>query len=742
MMRHHERMTAPTTGHKGRSLAYLATLPVDMVKGIGPKTAKKMGEAGINSVADLLLHVPRRYLDRSQMFDLSNLPLGEEVTVGGTVVRADRRRISRGRTMVEADISDGTSVLHAVWFNPYIKIAVGEEVALSGKAELFRGRLQMKAPDLDRLEGDAALVTGRVVPVHPRVGRLTPYKIRQAIDNALGRARPITEVLPTDMIERLGVIGRDEAIYAVHFPEERSDADRARARLVFDELFRLQVALALRKRRQIDESRGVVLDSDGDLAARFVESLPFDLTTGRHNQTTGQQDVLRAIRADLASEHPMHRLLQGEVGSGKTAVALVALLDGVEAGYQAAIMAPTEVLADQHYLSTVTALEDAGLAPGGGEGAAGTANMLDSGVGPSIRAALLTANQAIGNFASDISRADLVALIAAGDIDLVVGTHSLIQEGVEFARLGVAVVDEQHRFGVHQRVQLREKAQDYDPDLLIMTATPIPRTLAMTLYGDLDVSVLDEMPPGHMDVATRHVGPGDASVDDLIRSEVIAGHQAFIVCPLVEDSDKLQAKSATAEYERLTGVYPDLALGLLHGQMRPAEKDDVMRRFRLGEIDVLVATTVIEVGIDVPNATVMVIEDADRFGLNQLHQLRGRVGRPHPDGELPAFCILVADPTTPEGEARIEAMVATNDGFRLAEEDLRIRGQGTVFGARQSGMTDLKLADLLRDLDVLVTARREALALVQQDPELIEHPDLSEEVRLLLGDDDEWLQRS
>ncbi|GMQ85510.1 MAG: ATP-dependent DNA helicase RecG [Acidimicrobiia bacterium] len=728
-------MTAPPTGQTGRSLAYLATLPADLVKGIGPATAKKLGEVGINSIADLLLHVPRRYLDRSQMFDLSNVPIGEEVTVGGTVVTVNRRRISRKRTMVEADISDGTSVLHAVWFNPYIKIVVGQEVALSGKAELFRGRLQMKAPDLDRLDDDDSLVTGRVVPVHPRVGGLTPYKIRQSMDNALGRARPITEVLPEDMIERLGLIGRDQAVYSVHFPQERADADRARARLVFDELFRLQVALALRKRRQIDEARGVVLDVEGDLTTMFVDSLPFELTAG-------QRAVIDDIRSDLASQHPMHRLLQGEVGSGKTVVALTALLVGVEAGYQAAIMAPTEVLADQHYLSTVAAIEDAGLAPAGIDGAAGTANLFEKGDAPEVRVALLTANRAISNIGSEISRPDLLALIAGGDIDLVVGTHSLIQEGVEFARLGVAVVDEQHRFGVHQRVELREKARDYDPDLLIMTATPIPRTLAMTLYGDLDVSVLDEMPPGHLDVATRHVGPGDTSVDDLVRSEVIAGHQAFIVCPLVEDSDKLQAKSATAEYERLTGVYPDLALGLLHGQMRPAEKDDVMRRFRSGEIDVLVATTVIEVGIDVPNATVMVIEDADRFGLNQLHQLRGRVGRPHPDGALPAFCILVADPTTPEGEARIEAMVATNDGFRLAEEDLRIRGQGTVFGARQSGMTDLKLADLLRDLDVLVTARREALALVQQDPKLNEHPDLAEEVRLLLGDDDEWLQRS
>jgi ATP-dependent DNA helicase RecG len=728
-------MTAPPSEQTGRSLAYLATLPLDLVKGIGPKTAKKMGEAGVNSIADLLLHAPRRYLDRSQMFDLSNVPLGEEVTVAGTVEKSSIRRISRGRTMVEADISDGTSTLRAVWFNPYIKIAVGEEVALSGKAELFRGRLQMKAPDLDKLDADTALTTGRVVPVHSKVGGLTPFMLRKAVDNALGRARPITEVLPDDMIERLGVVGRDEAIYSIHFPDERRDADKARERLVFDELFRLQVALAQRKRRQIQEARGIVLDGEGELAATFIESLPFELTAG-------QQSVIDEIRRDLSSGHPMHRLLQGEVGSGKTVIALTALLDGVESGYQAAIMAPTEVLADQHYLSTATVIEQAGLAPSGLEGAAGTANLLETGDGPSVRMALLTANQAISNLGADVNRTDLLGLIASGDIDIVVGTHALIQEGVEFHGLGVAVVDEQHRFGVHQRVQLREKAEDYDPHLLIMTATPIPRTLAMTLYGDLDVSVLDEMPKGYVPVPTRHVGPGDSSVSDLVRSEVMAGHQAFIVCPLVEDSNKLEAKSATAEYERLSEVYPELTLGLLHGQMRPADKAAVMQAWRDGELDVLVATTVIEVGIDVPNATVMVIEDADRFGLSQLHQLRGRVGRPRKKGAFPAYCLLVADPKTTEGAERIAAMVATNDGFRLAEEDLRIRGQGTVFGARQSGMTDLKLADILRDYDTLVTARREAFGLVQADPELSEHPDLAEEVRLLLGDNAEWLERS
>jgi ATP-dependent DNA helicase RecG len=727
-------MTAATGESTGRSLAYLASIPVDQVKGIGPKTAKRMSEAGIDSVADLLLHVPRRYLDRSQMFDLSNVPLDEEVTVAGTVVSANTRRISRGRTMVEADITDGSSYLHAVWFNPYIKIAEGEEVALSGKAELFRGRLQMKAPDLDKLDGEDALVTGRIVPVHPVVGKFGVYKMRIAIDNALRRSRPIAEVLPEEMRARLGLAGRDEAIFSIHFPEERSDVERARARLVFDELFRLQVALAMRKRLQVDEARGVELHGDGSLATSFGEALPFELTAA-------QRLAMGEIGEDLASGHPMHRLLQGEVGSGKTVVALGALLTAVESGYQAAIMAPTEVLADQHYLSTVSAIEDAGLAPAGMEGAAGTANLLDTGDGPSVRIALLTSNQAISNFGAD-GRATLLELIAEGDVDIVVGTHALIQEGVHFDRLGVAVVDEQHRFGVHQRVQLREKAESYDPHLLIMTATPIPRTLSMTLYGDLDVSILDEMPKGHRPVPTRHVLPGDDSVEDLVRSEVMAGRQAFIVCPLVEDSDKLEAKSATAEYERLREIYPELRLGLLHGQMRPADKAAVMHAWRDHELDVLVATTVIEVGIDVPNATVMVIEDADRFGLSQLHQLRGRVGRPRKGGAHPAYCVLVAEPTTPEGEQRIAAMVETNDGFRLAEEDLRIRGQGTVFGTRQSGMTDLKLADVLRDHETLVAARREAFGLVQSDPDLGGHPDLAEEVRLLLGDDAEWLERS
>jgi ATP-dependent DNA helicase RecG len=357
--------------------------------------------------------------------------------------------------------------------------------------------------------------------------------------------------------------------------------------------------------------------------------------------------------------------------------------------------------------------------------------------------ALLTSNNAEANFLppGTATRSDVIAWIADGKIDLVVGTHSLIQEGVAFAKLGIAVVDEQHRFGVYQRVQLREKAQDYDPDLLIMTATPIPRTLAMTLYGDLDVSVLDEMPSGRIPVRTFHKTRHErvlAEVYDLVRSETAAGRQAFVVCPLVDESDKLEVKSATEEYERLQTIFPDLRLGLIHGQLRPIEKDGVMHRFRAGEIDVLVATTVIEVGIDIPNATLMIIEDADRFGLSQLHQLRGRVGR----GAHASTCILIAEPTTPQGEERIAAMVATSDGFELAEEDLRIRGQGTVFGERQAGTKDLKLADILRDAKLLIRAREEAFALVAADPNLDGHPLIRDEVIAMLGEDVEWLFRS
>lgn len=688
----------------GRSLAYLSRVPIEEVQGLSGKRGADLRKAGIASVADLLLHAPRRYVDRSRTMPLAELPLGEEVTVIGVVDRVSTRRPRKNLTIVEARISDPSGTMTVVWFNQPFRerqLPVGAEVALSGRVERFRGRLQMSAPDVDVLDRPSeSLTTGRVMPVHPTVGGVGPGYLRRAVHNALGRARPISDPVPSELLDRLELGDRDTAVADIHFPEDFEGVAPARRRLVFDEFFRLEVALALRKHRQVEAAVGITHSRDPGLVQSFVEALPYALTGA-------QIKAIEEIQTDMASPHPMHRLLQGEVGSGKTVVAMAALLTAVQSGYQGAVMAPTEVLAEQHYL---------GLEP------------MAALVG--VRMALLTGSSA--------DRTGVLDAVAGGTVDVVVGTHALIQEGVHFDRLGVAVVDEQHRFGVHQRVSLKEKGEGPEPDLLIMTATPIPRTLAMTLYGDLDVTVLDEMPSGRIPVETRVVKPEPPALEAtyrLVRSEVEAGRQAFVVCPLVEESEKLEAASATAEYQRLQGVFPDLRLGLLHGQMRSADKETVMAAMRSGEIDVLVATTVIEVGIDLPNATVMVIEDADRFGLSQLHQLRGRVGR----GSHPSWCVLIADPTTPEGEERLAAMAATTDGFRLAEEDLRIRGQGTVFGARQAGMADLRMADILRDTDLLITARREAFALVAADHDLSAHPDLAEEIRALLGEAAEWL---
>ena len=727
-----------TVRNSGRSLAYLAGISVDEVKGLRGERAAALIENGVQSVADLLLHVPRRYIDRSAQVALKDVPVNEELTVIGVVKSVSTRRPRKKLIIVEAQIFDGTSYLKAVWFNQAFRsrqLVDGAEVALSGKVERFRGRLQMKSPAVDVLKSSTeSLVTGRVVPLHPGVGKASPGFLRRGIHNALGRARPITDPLPEALLDQLDLLDRDSALAAIHFPESMDEIAAARRRLVFDEFFRLEVALAMTKLRKMADSVGIQHTGEADLVRRFVAGLPYELTSAQHT-------TIAQIQRDLAAPHPMHRLLQGEVGSGKTVVAIAAVLTGVAGGFQTAVMAPTEVLAEQHFMSIATLIAQAGMRPDSD----GPASLFDGlsehdPEGPQVRVALLTGSNTEVNFRErgETSRDDLVGWVAKGDIDIVIGTHALIQEGVEFARLGIAVIDEQHRFGVHQRVQLKDKGRGADPDLLIMTATPIPRTLSMTLYGDLDVSLLDEMPPGRTPVETWAAstsGPDLERVYRVIRQEVAAGRQAFVVCPLVDDSDKIQAASAVAEHERLSAVFSDLHVGLLHGQMRPKDKESVMGRFRDRELDVLVATTVIEVGIDVPNATVMVIEDADRFGLSQLHQLRGRVGR----GEHASQCILLADPTTEDGQARITAMLSTNDGFRLAEDDLRIRGQGTIFGARQSGLADLKIGDILRDAPDLISARREAFALVDRDPQLNEHAEVKAEIRALLGDAVEWL---
>lgn len=716
------------------SLSRLATVDVGQVRGLGGKRSAGLKDAGISNVTDLLHHVPRRYIDRSRQEPIAKVPVGSEVTIIGSVKSVHSRRPRRNLQIIEAVIEDDSARIKAVWFNQSYLVKMLEnagEIALSGVVESFRGSLQMKTPAVDVLSNDKeGLTVGRVVPVHPTIGGIGPGHLRRAIHNALRRSQPIDDTLPTELMAANGLMDRADAFDSIHFPEAMEEIGPARRRLVYDELFRLELALAMQKRHQMETARGISHEFTGELVDRFLTGLPYDLTLA-------QQRVLEEIDADLERSRPMHRLLQGEVGSGKTVVAVATLLRGIEGGWQGAIMAPTEVLAEQHYLGVRSLLGDAGLSPPLGETHLGMESLFaENADGPAVHVALLTGSTATTNYDPDIGRRELVEDIGAGQVDLIVGTHALIQEGVDFARLGVAVVDEQHRFGVAQRVLLKEKAEDVEPDLLIMTATPIPRTLSMTMYGDLEVSIIDEMPPGRMPVDTKLMSKvEEAKAWSTIEAEVAKGRQAFVVCPLVDDSAKVEAASATAEHERLSSLMPGLRVGLIHGQLRPADKEEVMAAFRAAEIDVLVSTTVIEVGIDVPNATVMVIEDAHRFGLSQLHQLRGRVGR----GEHRGRCILLADPTTAEGEERLTAMVGTTDGFRLAEEDLRIRGQGTVFGTRQSGVKDLKLANILSDFDLLVTARRDAFALVDSDPLLSDHPELRAEIAAMLGEEVAWL---
>lgn len=678
---------------------------VRYVKGVGPKLAEKLAKLDVKTINDLLFYFPRRYLDRSKVVSISDVREGENVTVIGAVktVKKSVTAVKR-RRILNVDIFDGKGYLTGVWFNQDYhadKLKVGAEVAFSGKVTFSYRRLQMVNPAYDVLrESDEPLQTARIVPMYAATSGLTSNMIRRLVKNVLDSGVVVPDALPDEIRRERKLATLNEAIREVHFPEDMGAATKARERLIYDELFFLELGLAVRKRRFETTEKGIAHTTGGRLAGEFLTSLPFRLTNS-------QNKALRQIEADMAEGKPMHRLLLGEVGSGKTVVAVCALLTTVDNGLQGAIMAPTEVLAEQHALKI-------------GE-------MLPAGV----RFELLKGSLA----AAEKTR--LHGEIAAGEVDIVVGTHALVQEGVGFKRLGLAVIDEQHRFGVRQRLGLREKGEM--PDILVMTATPIPRTLAMTLYGDLDVSVIDELPAGRLKIETlvrdaRH----REDAYELIRQQIRLGHQAYVICPLVDESDKIQVKAATAEAERLRrDVFRDLSVGLLHGQLKPDEKDAVMRCFRGGETDILIATTVIEVGIDVPNVTVMLIEDAERFGLSQLHQLRGRIGR----GPHKSFCVLFADPATEDAQARMAAIEAISDGFALAEEDLKIRGEGQLFGPRQSGLPDLKIASLARDASVLAKAREDAFKLVDTDTLLAkpEHKGLNDEVRGRFAEAADWL---
>ena len=707
-----------------RRLVQLQSIGVEVLEKVGAKRAEKLEQVGVKTVLDLLTYYPRRYLDRSGEKSIRDLKPGEEALILANIKRVDAKRTRNNKSMVEVVVSDGPSYLTVTFFNqPWRakQLVPGTEVALYGRMELFRGSKRMTSPVVD-LIGNR---TGRIVSLYPqseKVG-LTTWEVSDWMEEALDRAGDLVDPLPAEWRDELDLVGRTWAMRQIHLPESMGAAQAARKRLAFDELLRLQVELVMRKHAVERDSIAIqhVVDVPDGLVTRFETSLPFELTGAQRRANT-------EIAADLAGPHPMHRLLQGDVGSGKTVVAVTAMLHAVEGGYQAALMAPTEVLAEQHYFGIRDLVSRAGLEV--------TDPSVLAGRRP-VRVALLT------NRTTAAERRELHAALRSGGIDLLIGTHALIAEAVSFHRLGVVVIDEQHRFGVEQRAALREKAGTaHDPDVLVMTATPIPRTAAMTVYGDLDSTVLDELPPGRTPIVTvwARTETDVAGAWETVRNEVSAGRQAYVVCPLVDGSEKVQARSATDTFEELSGgELHGLRLGLLHGQLPSSEKESVMGAFRSADLDVLVATTVIEVGVDVANATVMVIIDADHFGIAQLHQLRGRVGR----GVHASTCFLLSEPKTPDGEERLAALVRSTDGFELAEVDLELRGEGTILGTRQKGKTDLKLASLRRDKALVGEARRVAMAIVGSDPSLAGHVELEAEIRLFVdADEAEFLFKS
>lgn len=720
-----EKISLAATALPGND--YLLRTRVTSIPGVGSTQAGRLRRLGIETVADLLFTFPRDHHDYSTLDKIANLPFGEVRTILGLIWEVENQRIGGGRTRTIARISDETGSIRATWFNqPYLKkqLTPGAYIVVTGIKQRFGNRVEFSVRSHELPEQGDLINTGRLVPVYGLTEGLSPKVMRRftkwAVDHC---ATLVPEYLPTSLRLRAQLMALSKAIARIHYPGSAGELAEARRRLAFDELFLIQLGMLTRRANRLEGPLAPALSAPESLifvggqpesAARaeatvnalgeglwpltaqcLEETLPFRFTGA-------QRRVIREILGDLQKTEPMTRLLQGDVGSGKTVVAAAALLVSAANGYQGALLAPTEILAEQHYRSLSTLLAPFGL-----------------------HVALLTGHQRAKE------RAAARDAVANGQAAVAIGTHALIQEEVTFKRMALAIVDEQHRFGVVQRDTLREKG--HNPHMLVMTATPIPRTLALTLYGDLDVSVLDEQPTGRQPIITRWRSGGQvAEAYRLVVEEVAAGHQAYIICPLVEESEVLEAKSAIAEYERLKkDIFPDLRLGLVHGQLRQVEKDSVMRSFRDGAIDILVATAVVEVGVDVPNATVMLIEDADRFGLSQLHQFRGRVGR----GHLQSYCYLLSKESGAPKRERLSMLERTNDGFKLAEEDLRLRGSGDFFGTRQSGLPDLKVASLA-DTGLLVEARSQAEWLWQQDPYLraLEHRALRERVFLFWQD--------
>jgi ATP-dependent DNA helicase RecG len=660
------------------------TTPLQYLKGVGPERAKLLARKELETVEDALFFLPIRHEDRTHLTPLREIRVGEVVTTSGTVAGISPPPPGRNRAPLVLLVRDasgyGTATLFGRgWLTRVLQR--GQRLILHGKGARFKDKITLQVQDWELVESDddEPIHVGALVPVYSTTEGL-PQRALRALQWRLveAHAREIVETLPEALRRRRGLPGLSDAVRGAHFPRDEPERQTAMRRLAYEDFLLLQLGLAILRSRTTRE-QGIAMRPPGTLVARLREALPWSLTAA-------QQRVWGEIRHDMAAPYPMHRLLQGDVGSGKTIVAALAVLTAVEAGYQAAVMAPTEILAEQHFMTLRHLLEPLG-------------------VPVTLLTSALRARQ----------RTERRTAVAAGEVGCVIGTHALVQERVEFRKLGLVVVDEQHRFGVNQRARLKAKGEH--PDVLVMTATPIPRTLALTVYGDLDVSVLDELPPGRKPVVTAaRTESRRPQIYAFLREQVAAGRQIYVVYPLIEESEAIDLKAATDMAAHLQkDIFSDLVVGLLHGRLAFEDKDAIMQRFKAGEIHVLVSTTVIEVGIDVANASVMLIEHAERFGLSQLHQLRGRVGR----GPWKSYCILLtAGKLGEDAERRVQAMVETNDGFKIAEVDLQLRGPGEFFGTRQSGLPEFRVADLLRDAALLEEARRDAQAIIAGDPEL------------------------
>ncbi len=666
-----------------------------ILAGVGDATAENLARLEIQKVVDLLWHLPARHEDYSQLRTIDQLQPGEQVTIIANLWDVKTRKISMKREMVQGIVADSTGTLHATWWNKYIvkQLKPNSTMRFSGKVGLYMGQKTLDNPLFEDVDTEM-VSTGRLAPVYRLTEGLSQKKLRELIRQALEEfAHFMSDPLPVTLRTAYQLPDLPTALQQVHFPDNQEALTQARKRLAFEEFFYIQLGV-LQRRRELQRNPATALPSDAALLEQFTGRLPFALTGA-------QQRVLGEVARDIARTVPMTRLVQGDVGSGKTAVAAGAMWVASANGIQSALLAPTQILAEQHHRGIARVLEG-----------------LPRPDGQPLQVALLT-GRVIGT-----ERERILEGLRSGAIDIVVGTTALIQEQVEFTNLGFVVVDEQHRFGVEQRGALRTKSAK-QPHLLVMSATPIPRSLAMTIYGDLDVSVIDEMPPGRMEVKTKLFRPRERErLYSFLRREVKEGRQAFIVYPLVEESDKLDVGAAVEEHKRLSEeVFPDLRLALLHGRMSGSEKDEIMRAFAANDYQILVSTSVIEVGIDVPNASVIVIEDAERFGLAQLHQFRGRVGR----GQHQSYCALVSKADTPEAGERLQALADTNNGFALAEKDLELRGPGEFLGTKQSGLPELRIAHL-SDVATLALAREAAQKLFEGDPDLREHSPLQKQV--------------